>query len=290
MTNGGLLPKDIVNRVETMAMGRDPERVKAAFGVLKAIQERHPDALENLLDDSTIERLDTVERSQISGWTEDQINDLVTPNLPITERKVREGAEKFAQETVDQWTKDGRYLSGDGKKLVDRLFDNAWTYEPSVDWRQGFELENDWKQAFRNYFLSSNGSVDNARKLADAHIKRIWGVDNSTGKKRLMRYPPSKTYEGRVSPVNEEQVMFEQLKTMLPDYQDGDNIVLYSDEFTAREVYANKERAKSGAPWEPVSYSVVQTREGEDGFVVVFASSAEDYDENETPIVTGKLI
>jgi hypothetical protein len=284
MTNGAMLPKDVVNKLESMTIGRDPMRLKQAFGVLKAVQERHPDALENLLDQSTIERLDTVSRSQISGWTEDQVDELITPNLAINDRQAREAGFKFAQETLDQWQRDGQYLSGDGKKLGNRLLDDRWLSNPSLDWRQGMELENDWKQAFKNYFITANGNVDNAKKLADAHIKRIWGVDETTGTPRLMRYPPGKQYEGRIAPENEEEVMFEQLKEMLPDYQEGDNIVLYADDFTAREVNANKERAKNGQPWEPVSYSVVQTREGDDGFLVVFASRSDNYDETGTPI------
>ena len=122
------------------------------------------------------------------------------------------------------------------------LFDGwlPWEWDPAVPDMEAVALAEDVNGLFKRQYLLT-GDETLARDYAKRKIRNTWGVTNTDGMARLMKYPPEAFYSiGGDDDWMHSQLLADLHGLGLPEKTDPTDIVLEADERTAREASAGK--------------------------------------------------
>ena len=238
-TQEGVIPSIAANTLSGMAFNGSDDQAAYALDTIAALQEENNRAAYAAFDNNELSLAIAYRERAIAGVPRAQIIDQLKKEaqpkdpqrLKFLKREASKVTAKFDAGTIKS-ALDTNILPGFGSANLpdDPVAENAMVRAYSA--------------AFSGAFVRNGGNKKEAIKLANASIKRVWGISRVNGKKRLMMYPPEHYYG--LPNVDNRKWMRKQVEAL------GEDVQLVADPQTAAE-------AQSGvAP----SYVVIQTKDG----------------------------
>lgn len=186
----GVAPPSVVTGLRGDIIATDPARLGAGLQLAANLLTANPNVFAGHDGGSDVEKAANTFRHMVENYgysAGEAASRMAEMNTP--EWKARVSAQ-VKGEDIDEIVKKSLKLSD-----LEGAFDTSWlpTGQPAVGFdpqtRQG--MFGDYADLFRDRYLET-GDTALAKSLAQAQLKRVWGVTGITGSDVVTRYPPEK--------------------------------------------------------------------------------------------------
>ena len=188
--NTGLIPNQLISTVNAYMRSGQPDQVGLMSDVLSRIQEDSPAALKDIPEESramSLQVSDAVRagidpdiamelaRTATFGMTAQQKE---TIKLQTSEKGFSNDLSKSLQSFVDQSVDKGGFDQG--------IFFGVPDTSPA--------MLGEYRTSFDRFMQMTNGNVDQSQLLAFQAVKSTWGITETGGPKRFMKFSPEVLY------------------------------------------------------------------------------------------------
>lgn len=195
MHKTNLLPEVVESWTRRVMLHGTPEQALNGAGFLKRMQDENPAAAKYFND------------PKIEAFAQ-KLNDNSDAGIPIERSYEMAHRDVYEQTDAQRNNLRDRYSADKATKenaaalnsvlKADKTFvlpgqEKHW-YLPDHTPIAQVAMEAEFESMVKDYYTSTNGNIEDARKLATNRIQQLWGVSDVNGKPELMKYPPSKMY------------------------------------------------------------------------------------------------
>lgn len=192
----GVLPPMAVETLQGMMINGDDAQRMEAMDTLHALYQQAPDALAQSLRSEHTGMVVAYNEMMANGVPQEtamvRLDTMREAKFSPAARGLEEAAQKEAAAVKPQQIKNA----------LDGFFGAQVGAEPATSslgeadgaTQTPFRMQNAYREAFQAHYVATGGDKKAAHKAAIHDLKKVYGVSNATGTRRVMRHPPEKYY------------------------------------------------------------------------------------------------
>lgn len=206
----GVMPQGMQGQIRATLRTGNPEQIAETANLINQVQATKPEALGSLSKDDLV----------LGVGVSDLMGIGVPPNEAVKRMKERLDPDN-RQVTEMRQSGYNKLLGGKERPNFESLAKDAIGGD-LVKEVGGYEkVLSDFETSYKDAYLRT-GDKDQAAKIAQADIKRTWGVSEITGSGKVMQYPPDKYYAISGAPQEwlTEQLVSDVNEVVSPTYGD----------------------------------------------------------------------
>jgi hypothetical protein len=196
--NTGLIPDTLISNINASMRSGTPEQVALMADVITRIQDVSPTSIKDIPEESRAIALQVGDATRAGVEPEVALEmarnatfgltDAQKKTISMESQRVAKNLNKSLQSFVDVDIDEGGFDKG------------AFYRVPDVP----AAMLGEYRSTFDNFMQMTNGNAEQAQKLAYQSVRSMWGISETGGDKRFMKYAPESIYG--IAGVNDDWI------------------------------------------------------------------------------------